>query len=183
MKEKVMYKAEWEITKIRARDRRIRREIENRLRNGESIYNAVSKYPDDVEIHNEIMNGNILLNEGINTIWALVAGDAGENPFNGTNAHLGVGDSSVAEDAGQNGLQGTNKTYMPMDNGYPQYGANQQIVFRSTFGENDGNHAWNEFTVVNASDDTGKNLNRKVESKGVKSSGEIWTLTLTITLS
>ncbi|HEC82608.1 MAG TPA: hypothetical protein ENI53_01825 [Thermoplasmatales archaeon] len=183
MKEKVKYKAEWEITKIRARDEKVRREIENKLKNGEEIYNAISRYPDDVEVKHEFMRGNVLLNEGINTIWALVAGDAGETPFNNSNAHLGVGDSAVAEDAGQTGLQGTNKTYMGMDNGYPQYGSNQQIVFRATFGENDANHAWNEFTVVNASDDTGKNLNRKVESKGIKSSGEIWTLTLTITLS
>jgi len=181
MEEKAGYKARWEIAKIRASEE-VRKEIENQLKNGMEIDEVISQYP-EIEIKHESMHGNILLNEGINAIWALVAGDANELPFNSSNAYLGVGDSTAAEDAGQTGLQGNNQTYMPMDDGYPQYGSNQRIVFRSTFGENDANHAWNEFTVANASSNNGKNLNRKVESKGTKSQGEIWTLTLTITLS
>ena len=182
MEEKAGYRARWEIAKIRANEK-VRKQIENQLKNGTGIDEIVSQYPNEIEVKHEIMQGNILLNEGIDAIWALVAGDANELPFNSSNAYIGVGDSTVAEDAGQTGLQGNNQTYMPMDDGYPQYGSDQRIVFRSTFGENDANHAWNEFTVANAAGNNGKNLNRKVESKGTKSQGEIWTLTLTITLS
>jgi hypothetical protein len=42
------------------------------------------------------------------------------------------------------------------------------------------NFSWDEFTVVNAAADTGKNLFRKVEAKGVKN-GETWVLKVTAT--
>jgi hypothetical protein len=127
-------------------------------------------------------DGNLLLNEGINTIWTLVCGGSA-TAFNNANSYIGVGDSTTAASATQTGLQGTNKAYKGMDTGYPTYGSNQQAVWRATFGSTEGNFAWNEITVANGNSDTAMNLNRKVQSMGTKASGSTWQVTLTITLS
>lgn len=126
--------------------------------------------------------GNLLLNEGINQLWTILCSSGGTK-YDNSHAYLGVGSSDTAADAGDEGLLGPSKAFRPMDSGYPTYGTNQKAVFRSTFGTSDANFDWNEFTVVNASSDTGANLNRKVSSQGTKSSGQIWELELTITLS
>ena len=127
--------------------------------------------------------GNLLLNEGINELWTLVCGTGG-TAYDNSNARLGVGDSSTAASASQTGLQAaSNKLFKAMDPGYPTYGTSQKAVFKATFASDEANFDWEEFTVVNAADDTGENLNRKVSSEGTKSSGEIWELTLEITLS
>ncbi len=127
--------------------------------------------------------GNLLLNEGINELWALVSG-TGATKFDNSNARLGVGDSSTAASASDTGLLATtNKLYKAMNSGYPTYGTGQKVVFRSTFDSSEAVFAWNEFTVANGLSDTAKNLNRKVSSQGTKPSDQIWELELTITLS
>jgi hypothetical protein len=128
------------------------------------------------------IEGNVLLNEGINEFITLGCG-AGGTAYDNGNAYIGVGDSAAAESPAQTGLQGTNKTYIAMDGAYPTSGVSQQMVFKSTFGSSDANYAWNEFTVSNTSGEGGKNLNRKVSAQGTKASGQTWTVTLTITLS
>lgn len=134
--------------------------------------------PDEVEV----FEGNVMLNEGINELWTILC-SAGGTKFDNANARLGVGDSATGEDATHTGLQAaSNKAWKAMNGGYPTYGTSQKAVWQSDFGESEGNFAWNEFTVVNAADDTGDNLNRKVVGKGTKSGGT-WTLTLEITLS
>ena len=148
---------------------------------GASIQELIEKFKDRF-IGEEKFEGNIFLNEGINLIWTLVCGGSG-TPFNNTNSYLGVGDGSTSEDASQTGLQGTNKLYKKVDDGYPQYGTDQKAVWRATYGGTEANFAWNEFTVANGSSDTAINLNRKVTSKGTKTSGSTWILTLTLTLS
>jgi len=65
-----------------------------------------------------------------------------------------------------------------MDGGYPQCGSSQQAIWQGTYGDAEANFAWEEFTVVNAADNTGKNLFRKVENKGTKNGGT-WTLGIT----
>jgi len=130
----------------------------------------------------EVFRGNCLLNEGINELWTILC-SAGGTKFDSGNAYLGVGDSNTAADPTQTGLQATtNKLYKAMDSGYPTYGSAQKATWRSTFGDSEANFAWNEFTVANGGSDSAKNLNRKVESKGTKSSGT-WILTLDISLS
>jgi hypothetical protein len=59
-----------------------------------------------------------------------------------------------------------NKYFKGMDSGYPTYGTAQKATWRSTFGPDEANFAWNEITVVNGPDDTAKNLNRKVQAMG-----------------
>ena len=127
--------------------------------------------------------GNCLLNEGIDEMEDLVCDTGTPTAYSNANAYLGVGDSNTAAVATQTGLQAeTNKAYEAMDATYPTT-ASQVMTFKSTFGSNDGNFSWKEFTVVNAANDTGKNMNRKVSDQGTKASEQTWVLTLTITLS
>jgi hypothetical protein len=131
----------------------------------------------------ENIEGNLLLNEGINELWSLVCGTGGVK-FDATNAYIGVGDSSTAAAATQTGLQAaTNKLYKGMDSTYPTYGTDQKAVWRSTFGTSDANFAWEEITVANGNSDTADNLNRKCQAMGTKASGTTWIVTLEITLS
>lgn len=160
MLEKMNWKAWWTIRKW----------------NDEDSWNTGKDPKEIVMIEN-----NDLLNEGINELWTLVCSSSGTKFDNG-NAYLGVGTSSAAFDPTQTDLQGT-KTYVAMDGSYPTYGTSQKAVWKSTFTALVGNHAWEEFTVCNGSSGTGKNLNRKLSSQGTKVSGQVWELTLEITLS
>lgn len=129
------------------------------------------------------IEGNMLLNEGIGELLDLLCGLGTPAAYSNANAYLGVGDSTTAEAATQTALQAaSNKTYKAMSASYPQRSA-QTVTWRAVFGSADANYAWQEFTVVNASTDTGKNLNRKVSNQGTKASGQTWTLDLAITLS
>lgn len=159
MLEKGLYKTQWGISK----------------------YASEEDYKNGKAIENSIIDGNLLLNEGINLLTSLLAGGAGTT-FSNANAYLGVGDSSTAESASQTGLQAsTNKLYKAMDASYPTYGTSQKITFRSTFAAGEANFAWNEFTVANGNSDSAVNLNRKVSSQGTKTVGQVWELALEIT--
>lgn len=162
-------------------DESIREEAEQSLKNGASVEEVSKRYGG--YLGKQEFEGNLLLNEGINELWTLVAGGGG-TAFSNANAYLAVGDSTTSESASQTDLQAaSNKLYKAMDVSYPTYGTSQQIVFRSTFGSSDANFSWQEFSVANGSSGTAKNLNRKVSNQGTKLSGQSWQLTLTITLS
>lgn len=129
-----------------------------------------------------VVDGNILVNAGINAMWTLVAGTGGTK-FDNSNAYLGVGDSSTAASAGQTDLQAsTNKLRKAMNVSYPTYGTSQKATWQSDFGSSEANYAWEEFAVFNASS-SGTMLNRKVSAQGTKTAGQTWTLSLEITLS
>lgn len=98
--------------------------------------------------------GNMLLNDGVNLLWSLVAGDSSKgNPFNAANSFIGVGDNNgttTQPTAGDVGLAAaTKKMYMKMDDGYPIAGENQKIVFRSTFLPGVACFEWLEWTIAN----------------------------------
>jgi hypothetical protein len=122
---------------------------------------------------------NLLLNEGINAIWTLVCGGS-ETAYNNANARIGVGDSATAAVATQTGLLGTT-AFKAMDTSYPTYGTSQAVIFKSSFSDSEGNFHWQEWTVDNGNS-ANKNMNRKVEDLGTKTSGT-WSLQVTITLS
>jgi hypothetical protein len=127
--------------------------------------------------------GNLLLNEGINELWTLVAGTGG-TLFNNANAYIGVGDDATAAVATQTGLiAATNKLYKAMDTSYPTYGSSQKATHRSTFASADANFVWNEITVANGGSDASKNLNRKVQAMGTKASGTSWVATVETTIT
>jgi len=128
------------------------------------------------------IDGNILLNEGINALLQLITGTGSPAPWNSANARIGVGDGTTAESASQTGLQGTNKAFQTMDSGYPTV-SGTTATWKATFTETMANFTWNEVTIVNGADDNGINLNRKVSSMGTKASGSVWSVTLSITIS
>jgi len=128
------------------------------------------------------IEGNILVNTGINAALTLLAGGGG-TAFDNTNAYLGVGDSTTAAAATQTDLQAsTNKLRKGMNSGYPTYGTNQKIIFQADFGSSDANFDWQEFGTFNAST-AGTMLDRKISDQGTKASGQTWQLSLEITLS
>lgn len=128
------------------------------------------------------MEGNCLLNTGIDKIWDLVTGvvSGADHIYDNSAAQIGVGDSTDAEDATETDLQAvTNKTYKAMESGYPT-STTQKATFKSSFGTGDANYAWQEWVVKQST--SAVCLNRKVESLGTKSTGT-WTLEVDITLS
>ena len=176
--DRVSWKAHWRIDKFRDPDD----QIAKKLQAGLPMAEALRLYA-DMYISAEAFEANIALNEGLQELIDIICGLGTPTKWDSTNARLGVGDSNAAESASQTGLQAaTNKTFKAMDTGYPQR-SNQTAEWRATFGSADANYAWEEYTVANAADDTGKNLNRKTSSKGTKSSGESWVLSLQITFS
>ena len=127
--------------------------------------------------------GNILLNEGITELLNLATGTGTPTAWDATNAYLGVGDGTTAESATQTGLVGTNILYKAMNAGYPTVSA-QTATWKADFAGTEANFSWQEFTVSNSSTgNTGVNLNRKVSNQGTKTSGQVWTLQLDISLS
>lgn len=150
---------------------------------------TVTKFEDDgafergEHYEKNVINGNLLLNEGITEFLSLLTGGSA-TAFSNANARLGVGDSTTAAAAAQTALQAsTNKLYKAMEAGYPAV-TNQSVNFRSVFGSSEANFAWEEFSVMNGADETtAKNLNRKVSAQGTKASGQTWQLDLTITFS
>lgn len=161
-------------------DPEVRVEAEAFLKNGGSVEAAKERFGGYVR--RDFIDGNLLLNEGINAVWTLVAGGS-ETAYNNANAEIGVGDSSSAEAATQTDLQAaTNKLFKAMDASFPTYGTSQKITFRATFGSSEANYAWQEFSVRNGNT-ANKNLNRKVSNQGTKTSGQTWQVTVEITLS
>ncbi|MEM1522902.1 MAG: hypothetical protein QW407_03975 [Thermofilaceae archaeon] len=128
------------------------------------------------------VRGNLFLNEGINFIWLAVTGASGLTPFNAANARIGVGDGTAPVSPTQTGLQGENKYYKGMDSGYPQV-VGTSVKFRSTFGPGEAEFAWNEWTVANGPSDDAVNLNRRVESLGVKGPNTTMTIEVTLTIT
>lgn len=149
----------------------------------------IRKYADDVAFAEDDayevsdIDGNLLLNEGIGELLDLLCGLGSPTSFSNANAYIGVGDSSTAESAGHTGLQAaSNKLYKAMQASYPQR-SGQTITFRAVFASGDANWAWNEFTISNGGSDASKNLNRKVSAQGTKTSGQTWTVDVSITIA
>ena len=177
-KDHVSWKAKWNLTKFKDADNK----IAETLQAGASTYQIISENP-EAFLGSESWEHNLALNEGLGELIDLAFGLGSPTAFDGTAGYLGVGDSATAASASQTGLQAaTNKTYVVFDDSYPAR-TNQTVECRATFGSAVGNHGWQEFTIANGDSDAAKNLNRKVEDKGTKASGESWTLSLSITFS
>jgi len=151
------------------------------LQLGLSIEDAKSLCP-GAHYATETFEKNVGLNEGLAELIDLVFGLGTPTAFSNANGYQGIGDSDTAASATQTGLLGTNKTYIAFDATYPQRTA-QTVTIRSTAGSAVANHAWKEYTVANGNSDAAKNLNRKVEDKGTKVSGETWTLEQQLTFA
>lgn len=125
--------------------------------------------------------GNLFLNEGIQELWDLAIAAGGTTAYNNANAEIGVGDSATAEVATQTDLQAaSNKLFKAMVATYPQR-TNQTVDFRSDFLTAEANYAWAEWGVRNGVT-RNKNLNRKVQALGTKTTGT-WTITASLTIA
>jgi hypothetical protein len=136
----------------------------------------------------EVIKGkphNCILHEGWIAAFYLIAGvGSAKTKWDNSNARIGVGDSATAPADTQTGLQAaTNKLWKAMNASYPQQSGDHDLVFQSDFVSGEAEYAWNEETIVNASNDAGDNLCRQNTSLGTKPSGQTWRLTGTITWS
>lgn len=141
-------------------------------------------YQDHEPYEERVIEGNVLLREGILELWNLLTGQGSPTNYGNANAYIGVGNSSTAEADTDTGLLGASKDYQPMEATYPIIGAlaDKKTTWRSVWGAAEGNFAWEEWTVCNSNSDSGDNLNRKTDSLGTKSSGS-WQLTVEISLA
>lgn len=159
VEDKIRYKAKWTIRKYQ----------------DDEAYRQNNPY----EINQ--IDGNLLLNEGINELLLLLIGGSA-TAFNNATARIGVGDDTTVESAAQTDLQAaSNKLYKAMETSYPSV-SGQTVTFRSVFGSAEANYNWREFTVANGTSGSAKNLNRKVSTQGTKASGQTWTVDLAITI-
>jgi len=150
------------------------------LQQGARIEDVKKQFP-EAFLGTEIMTKNVALNVGLQYLIDCICGIGTTTKWDNANARLGVGSDATAADPTQTDLLDATPTWKAMDATYPQR-ATQVAEWRSTFGSADANEAWNEFAVDNGAT-AHKLLNRKVEAKGTKASGETWTLSLKITFS
>jgi hypothetical protein len=123
-----------------------------------------------------------LTNAGAIALAAWAIGDVSVPLLNGSNAHLGVGDSSTVFAASQTDLQAaSNKLRKGMESGYPTRSSGA-LTLRSLFGTSEANFVWAEWASFNGS--SGNTMfTRKVEALGTKTNTQSWQLTSTITLA
>jgi hypothetical protein len=177
-KDAVSWKTNWRIDKFKDQ----KDTIAQAMQLGTPIEQAKTQF-NHAFLETQKFASNIALNVGLQELIDIICGLGTPTKWDSTNSKIGVGDSNTAEAASQTGLQAqTNKTFKAMDLGYP-IRSNQTVEWRATFGSADANYTWEEYTVANAAGEGAKNLNRKVASKGTKSLGETWVLSLQITFS
>lgn len=152
----------------------------------------LEKYTGIADMGVEVIEGNLLLNEGIDRLLDLLIA-AGGTSYNNANAYIGVGDTNTAASASQTELQATqnaaNRFYKGMNATWPQR-TNETVDWKSDFTSTEANFAWAEWTIAaGATTASGSgflvgttNLNRKVQSLGTKATGT-WTMTGSITIS
>jgi len=151
------------------------------LMSGASIEDVLSKY-NKYLIGFEEVEGNIFLAEGVKFIWLCISQGSCSPPFDNNNSYIGVGDGDQEAKADQTGLQGANKYYKKVDSGYPIVSGNK-IVFRATFGGDEANFSWKEWTVANGGSDDAVNINRKVKYLGDKERGSTWVLMVELSIT
>jgi hypothetical protein len=120
-----------------------------------------------------------LTTAGVNFLAQSITGQG--TPFNGSNAHLAVGNGLTAFNASQADLVGGSKYRKKVDAGYPIVEP-PTVKFRATFAPDEANFAWTEWGIFNASTG-GVMLNRVVESNGTKQSNQSWVLEVAVTFT
>ena len=174
--ERISWKTEWRIDRFKDPTGIIGKALQA----GMSLQEAVERWSKEY-IGSEVFEGNVALNVGLQYLIEVVCGIGATTKWDNANARLGVGSDNTAESATQTDLLDATPTWKAMDATYPQR-SDQTAEWRATFGSDDANEAWEEFAVDNGAT-AHKLLNRKATSKGTKSSGESWTLSLKITFS
>jgi hypothetical protein len=172
----IRYKPKWKLHKFKDPENKISKV----LGAGAPIDKVAEQFPGSLYETTEFP-GNVALNEGLQELIKLISTLSTSTAWSNAAARLGVGNSTTAASAAQTGLIGSH-LYKPMDATYPQR-SSQTAIWRTTFSGTVANFAWYEFSVCNTATNSGKNLNRKISTKGTKGAGESWTLELQITFS
>lgn len=144
------------------------------------VHLVVEKYADDEALRrggspDEVVEryGNMLLNNGINVMLNLLAGN-GVQAFATGHCRFAVGNGIQPVTATQIDLQGSSRAYKVCESGYPLISGNS-IEFRSVFpgtGVASAPFEWTEWGIDNGSADADNSigvatmLNRKVEGTG-----------------
>jgi hypothetical protein len=163
--DKVGWRAKWRIDKFRDPTG----VIAEMLQMGAPMAEVMRQFP-EAFIAAEGWEENVALNVGLQYLIDMICGIGSTTKWDSTNARLGVGSDATAADPSQTDLIDASPTWKAMDATYPQR-SSQTAEWRATFGSGDANEAWNEYAVDNGAA-AHKLLNRKVESKGTKASGE-----------
>jgi hypothetical protein len=161
---------------------------------GHSVSEAARVFSDRL-VRTTSVEGNLLLNGGINILWNVITGVG--ISFNNAHSRLGVGTDNTAANATQTQLNPTipgSVYFQSLDATYPQINA-QTIIYQATYDGSIANFTWQEFGVDNdIFDGTGSSiisylagsiglLNRLVIDQGTKTIGQTWVLVLSIQLS
>lgn len=145
-------------------------------------YKNREEYENNTPYEVATIKENLLLDNGVTTLWKLFANIDSQIPFSSANAVMKVGDNTTAESASQTDILATvNKASKKVEAGFPTV-TGRTITYQTTFEENEANFAWQEFAIANGTGGNNVSINRKVEYKGTKNGG-IWTLRATITLN
>jgi hypothetical protein len=151
------------------------------------IFNGASCFADTLHrlpSDRLVVDGNLLLNAGINEMWQLICG-ATAVAYNNANANIAVGNSNTAASASQTDLQGGSIARAGMESSFPSI-TNQTATWKSSFGTSAANFNWLEVSLQNGEgtpSDPVFAMNRKQQDFGTKVSGSTWTMQLAITLS
>jgi hypothetical protein len=131
-----------------------------------------------------VIEGNKLLNSGIAAIEDLICGIAAPVKWDAGNAEIGVGDNATAANETQTGLLAAagNQAYNTCTATYPSR-ANTTLTWQAAFTGAVANYSWQEFTVTNKNNNTGNSINRVANNQGTKINGQVWTVSLQLTLS
>lgn len=100
-------------------------------------------------IGNQIIDGNMRLDDGATLLLKLMTGDDTAIPFSAENAYIGIGNSSTEVRRDQAGLQGTTTFFKPVELGFPMIISKTNCRWGTTFGAEDANFQWNEVTLTN----------------------------------
>lgn len=123
---------------------------------------------------------NLLMTNGVNQLWQIVTGQGG-TLFNGTNAYIGVGDSTTTANANQTDLQAATNKLRKQVASAPTISSNV-VTFTASFATSDANFSWAEVGVFNASSG-GTMLNRFVTSLGTKTTSASWSVNVAVTIA
>ena len=144
------------------------------------------------EITKGAQPGNVLVNVGINQLWARCV--TAEQVWDTTHTGIGVGTSTTAGAAAQTDLLGGSQRWNACDASFPSAPGSQQMLFQATYGTSEANFAWEEYGLAipdtTSTSTSGATkpanyllLNRKATSLGTKTSSNVWVFTVTMTLA
>jgi hypothetical protein len=138
-----------------------------------------------------VVDGNIGLNLGIQCALDTIGGYTATTWSGATTTALVVGDLTTAESATATecktslaATDGTGCLAMCLDASTYPTRATQTLTWQASASATSGNFAWNNFIVTTArSAVTGIPLIRKLSQQGTKVSGQVWQLSVAVTMS